>query len=243
MPHYGTLDIATIEDRPPVAPPDSARAWEIAGTTVVSLSFELATHQMLDLLPAGLVRPVPAYAKLVILDAPAAPGGPYREAALSLGTREGLAIRNYLVDAVVQGKEQLAASRARFGGSRRLGSVALDAGATEISAEISDEQGKLATIHLHDVRPCDATMLKFDALQVAGTVDGQPELLRYGLRVELTEVEGFISKRWEVRMERRAGAWWKLRPAYNITAFVTRGPVRLEYAQSARKTSATGANA
>ena len=203
--------------------------WELAGTRVVSLTFELSKKQMMDLLPEGLIRPVPPYAKVIIVDAPDSPAGPYREAGLFLGTRDRVQIRNVLLEAVVQGDEQLASGRRCFGGSRRAGSIELDVSDDEIRAVISGEEGELCRIRMGALRRCDATMLKFDALLVAGEEDGAAGLLRYGVRIPLADVEGTLSRDWEVTMARGAGVWRQLRPAFNVTAFATLGDARLEF--------------
>ena len=203
--------------------------WELADTRVVSLTFELSKHQMMDLLPEGLIRPVPPYAKVIIVDAPDSPAGPYREAGLFLGTRDRVQIRNVLLDAIVQGDGQLASGRRCFGGSRRAGSIELDVSDEEIRAVISGEEGELCRIRMGALRRCDATMLKFDALLVAGEEDGAPGLLRYGVRIPLADVEGTLSRDWEVTMARGAGVWRQLRPAFNVTAFATLGDARLEF--------------
>ena len=203
--------------------------WELADTRVVSLTFELSKHQMMDLLPEGLIRPVPPYAKVIIVDAPDSPAGPYREAGLFLGTRDRVQIRNVLLDAIVEGDGQLASGRRCFGGSRRAGSIELDVSDDEIRAVIAGEEGELCRIRMGALRRCDATMLKFDALLVAGEEDGAPGLLRYGVRIPLADVEGTLSRDWEVTMARGAGVWRQLRPAFNVTAFATLGDARLEF--------------
>ena len=231
MPDFGTRTLALMPDLLPIAPGEGEGedGWELADTRVVSLTFELSKHQMMDLLPEGLIRPVPPYAKVIIVDAPNSPAGPYREAGLFLGTRDRVQIRNVLLDAVVEGDGQLASGRRCFGGSRRAGSIELDVSDDEIRAVIAGEEGELCRIRMGALRRCDATMLKFDALLVAGEEDGAPGLLRYGVRIPLAEVEGTLSRDWEVTMARGAGVWRQLRPAFNVTAFATLGDARLEF--------------
>ncbi len=231
MPDFGTRTLASMPDLLAIAPGEGEGedGWELADTRVVSLTFELSKHQMMDLLPAGLIRPVPPYAKVIIVDAPDSPAGPYREAGLFLGTRDRVQIRNVLLDAIVQGDEQLASGRRCFGGSRRAGSIELDVSDDEIRAVISGEEGELCRIRMGALRRCDATMLKFDALLVAGEEDGAPGLLRYGVRIPLADVEGTLSRDWGVTMARGAGVWRQLRPAFNVTAFATLGDARLEF--------------
>lgn len=231
MPDFGTRTLASMPDLLAIAPGEGEgeHGWELADTRVVSLTFELSKHQMMDLLPEGLIRPVPPYAKVIIVDAPDSPAGPYREAGLFLGTRDRVQIRNVLLDAIVQGDEQLASGRRCFGGSRRAGSIELDVSDDEIRAVISGEEGELCRIRMGALRRCDATMLKFDALLVAGEEDGAPGLLRYGVRIPLADVEGTLSRDWEVTMARGAGVWRQLRPAFNVTAFATLGDARLEF--------------
>ena len=220
-----------MPDLLPIAPGEGEGedGWELTDTRVVSLTFELSKHQMMDLLPEGLIRPVPPYAKVIIVDAPDSPAGPYREAGLFLGTRDRVQIRNVLLDAIVQGDGQLASGRRCFGGSRRAGSIDLDVSDDEIRAVIAGEEGELCRIRMGALRRCDATMLKFDALLVAGEEDGAPGLLRYGVRIPLADVEGTLSRDWEVTMARGAGVWRQLRPAFNVTAFATLGDARLEF--------------
>ena len=232
MPNHGSLSLAEHPDRPPVEQGLEPGAWQLDDVRVVSVTYEVMTAHMFDLLPRELIRPVPPYVKIVVVDAPESPVGPYREAALFLGGREGIQIRNFLVDAIVEGQAQLAEARRRFGGSRRRGRVTLDWGEGTIGAAIADEDGPLCELRLGRIHECDATMLKFDALQVAGTVDGQPALLRYGLRIPLETVEGYLSRDWQARPLRPGSVWHRLRPAMNVTAFATRGPARLEFARS-----------
>lgn len=231
MPDFGTRAIASIPDRLAIAPGEGegVDGWQLSDVRVVSLTFELSKHQMLDLLPEGLIRPVPPYAKVIIVDAPDSPAGPYREAGLFLGARDRVQIRNVLLDAVVQGDEQLASGRRCFGGSRRAGTIDLDVSDDGISAVIASEEGELCRIRMGDLRRCDATMLKFDALLVPGEEAGEPALLRYGVRIPLAEVEGVLSRDWEVAMPRGAGVWRQLRPAFNVTAFATLGDAQIEF--------------
>ncbi len=240
MPDFGTRPIASIPDRRAIAPGEGEGedGWELSEVRVVSLTFELSKHQMLDLLPEGLIRPVPPYAKVIIVDAPDSPAGPYREAGLFLGARDRVQIRNVLLDAIVQGGDQLASSRRCFGGSRRAGTVDLDVRDDGISAVIAGEEGELCRIRMGDLRRCDATMLKFDALLVPGEEAGDPVLLRYGVRIPLAEVEGTLSRDWEVTMPRGAGVWRQLRPAFNVTAFATLGDARIEFPRVPRAAGA-----
>ncbi len=229
MPDFGTRAIASIPDRLAITPgAGEGGGWDLADTRVVSLTFELSKRQMLDLLPEGLIRPVPPYAKIIIVDAPRSPAGPYREAGLFLGARDRVQIRNVLLDAIVAGDEQLAHARGCFGGSRRAGAIDLDVSDGEIRAVIAGAEGELCRIRMGALRRCDATMLKFDALLVAGEAEGEPTLLRYGVRIPLVEVEGTLARNWEVTMTRREGVWRQLRPAFNVTAFATFGAARLE---------------
>ena len=231
MPDVGTRAIASMPDLLAIAPGEGEGedGWALADTRVVSLTFELSKRQMLDLLPEGLIRPVPPYAKIIIVDAPDSPAGPYREAGLFLGARDRVQIRNVLLDAIVQGEGPLASARRCFGGSRRAGTIALDVEDGEIRAVIAGEEGELCRIRMGALRRCDATMLKFDALLVAGREAGEAALLRYGVRIPLAEVEGTLSRDWEVAMARGAGVWRQLRPAFNVTAFATLGDARLEF--------------
>lgn len=240
MPDFGTRAIASIRDRPAIVPGEGEGedGWELTDARVVSLTFELSKRQMLDLLPEGLIRPVPPYAKVIIVDAPDSPAGPYREAGLFLGARDRVQIRNVLLDAVVQGDEQLASSRRCFGGSRRAGKIDLKVSEDELSAVIASEDEELCRIRMGALRRCDATMLKFDALLVAGEEGGAPGLLRYGVRIPLAEVEGTLSRDWEVTMARGAGVWRQLRPAFNVTAFATQGAARLEFPRAPKAAAA-----
>jgi hypothetical protein len=230
MPDHGRLSLVEHPDCLPVATGSEPGSWQLEDARVVSVTYEVTTPQMIELLPLELIRPVPAYVKIVVVETLDSPVGPYREAALFLGGREGIQIRNFLVDAIVEGQAQLAEARRRFGGSRRPGRVTLDWGEGTIRAAIADEDGALCELRLGRIHECDATMLKFDALQVAGTVEGQPVLLRYGLRIPLEAVEGHLSREWQAQMVRPGTVWHRLRPAFNVTAFATRGPARLEFA-------------
>jgi hypothetical protein len=234
MPDYGQLDLATLPDRPAVA--EGQEGWDLPEARVISLTFEVRKAQALPLLPSTLIRPVPAYAKLIVVDAPDSPAGPYREAGLFVGARDRVQIRNVLLDGIVVGAHQLEAARSWFGGSRRTGTVDLLFGEDEIRIAIADADGPLCNVRMAALRRCDATMLKFDALLVPGaTRDGSAALLRYGVRVPLTEVEGTLSRDWSLRMPRTGTVWAELAPAYNVTAFMSHGAARIEPAKVERR--------
>ena len=55
---------------------------------------------------------------------------------------------------------------------------------------IAAEEGELCRIRMEDLRRCDATMLKFDALLVPGEEDAAPALLRYGVRIRFRRWRG-----------------------------------------------------
>ena len=231
MPDFGQRAIAAIPDRlPPAA--DATDGWDLSEARVYSFTFEVGKAQALPFLPQPLIRPVPAYAKILVVDGLRASGEHYREAMLLLGTREGVQIRNVLVDSLVHGGVALGAARALFGGSRRAGTVDLQVSDGEVGIAIADAAGQLCAIRMGALRECDATMLKYDALLVAGESDGAPALLRWGIRVPLTEVEGTLSRDWEVKMLRPGTDWHRLRPAYNVTAFFSHGPARIEAAHA-----------
>ncbi len=234
MPDYGARALADYADR---LEPSGADGWELANCRVISLTFELRKEQAMPFLPRTLIRPVPAYAKIIVIDAPDSPAGPYREAALLIGARENVQIRTVLVDSIVEGDSQLEVARKAFGGSRRVGTVAIRDAGEAIQVSIADSAGALCEVRMGALRRCDATMLKYDALLVPGNVGGEPALLRWGVRVPLTEVEGTLSRDWEVRMPRRGTAWHALRPAYNVTAFQSLGPARLEAARAPERTA------
>ena len=234
MPDFGERALAEYADR---LEPTGSDGWDLAECRVISLTFELRKEQALPFLPRTLIRPVPAYAKVIVIDAPDSPAGPYREAALFIGARENVQIRNVLLDSIVEGEALLRAARAAFGGSRRAGTVEIRDTGTAIEVAIADATGALCEIRLGDLRRCDATMLKYDALLVPGNVGGEPALLRWGVRVPLTEVEGTLSRDWEVRMPRRGTTWQALRPAYNVTAFQAIGPARIEAAHAPEQTA------
>ncbi len=230
MPDFGHRQLATIPDL--IAPTGAAAdGWDFADATVISLTFELTKEQALPLLPTSLIRPVPAYAKLLVIDG-TGPLGPYREASLLLGARDGVQIRNVLIDSIVHEGRGLEAARAAFAGQRRAGEVALDISTERIAVTISDDGGPLCTTSMGALRRCDATMLKFDALLVPGLAAGEPSLLRYGVRVPLTDVEGVLSRDWSVTMARRESPWHALTPAHNVTAFMSRGAARIEAAHA-----------
>ena len=228
MPEYGQRSTAAISD---LLPGGGEGGWDFGRARVISLTFELRKEQAFPLLPDSLIRPVPAYAKVLIIDADEGPHGSHREAMLLLGAREGVQIRNVLIDSIVDGRRSLEDTRTAFGGSRRAGNVQIDESGGDLRILVSDAEGPLCAIRMGALRRCDATMLKYDALLVPGLDEaGQPALLRFGVRVPLADVEGTLSRDWEVSMPRRGTPWHALRPAYNVTAFYSEGPARYEFA-------------
>jgi hypothetical protein len=208
-------------------------AWSIPEARLAQITFEIAKATALDALPDVTSRPVPCYARLVVLDARESPAGPFRLAALLAGARYLLMPTNALVEGVVDGPTSDVA--ANFGGPLTSGSVALEREGAVLRARVARGAEELGRIVLPELRACSGQMLRWDTWLGFGTVEGARRILRYG--PEPKPREAFLSKGAAFELSAslpRAHRWRRFASLGTISACYVEGPLVLSAPQVAQ---------
>ncbi len=198
----------------------------LGGARWAQVTFEVAQAEGLAFLPEDLTRPVPAYARIVVIDAPDSPTGPFRLAALLVGGRYRLMPRNMLVEAVVDGPLPKVASA--FGAPIVKGSVEVQFRREFMHAQVSAGGQRLAAIDLRELRAVDSALLRWDPwLGFAGPGDNI-DLVEY--RLEPRIEQALLSKQATLEAPRAAdpgSPWRRLRSVNPISSCVCEGTLTL----------------
>lgn len=226
MPDRGRLDPLGIAAGP-LLRGEHAAPWVLGGARWAQVTFEVAQAHALAFLPEDLTRPVPAYARVIILDAPQSPVGAFRLAALLVGGRFRLMPRNMLVQAVVDGPVQKFA--AAFGAPFIAGSVAFDFQRDAVRALVFGGDGQLAAFELPELRAVDPALLRWDPwLGFAGPGDNI-DLVEYRLEPEIDQA--WLSKQAQVNAASATATgsspWSRLRSVNLISSCVCQGTLTL----------------
>lgn len=225
MPDRGRLDPLGITAGP-LLRGEHAAPWVLGGARWAQVTFEVGQADALAYLPEDLTRPVPAYARILVLDAPESPAGPFRLAALLVGGRFRLMPRNMLVEAVVDGPVQKVA--AAFGAPFVNGSIEVQFGRDSMQARVSAGGQRLAGIDLHELRAVDQALLRWDPwLGFAGPGDNI-DLVEY--RLEPRIEQAWLSK--QTKLEAPGAVepespWRRLRCLNPISSCVCEGTLTL----------------
>jgi hypothetical protein len=224
MPDSGLLASTAVSDAPLAG--ESPVAWSLPDARLAQITFEISKTAALEALPDVTSRPVPCYARLVVLEAPESPVGPFRLAALLAGARYLLFPTNALVEGVVDGPTAKLA--ANFGGPFGPGSVALERSGAEVRARVAHGAEDLARVVLPRIRACSAQMLRWDGWLGFGTVAGAKRILRYA--PEPKPREAFLSKGAAFELPAalpRGHRWRRFASLGTISACYVEGPLTL----------------
>jgi hypothetical protein len=190
------------------------------------VTFEVAQQAALDALPEDVSRPVPCYARILVLEAADGPAGPFKLATLMVGGRYRMLPRNVLAAGVVEGP--LKALAGAFGAPYEAGIITLERSGSTISASVTAGGDLVTSLTLPDARAIDPAMLRWDAwLGVAGPGDNI-DLVEYGPRPEMREA--FLSKGALVETPAslpKTNAWRRLRNVNTISACYAEGEFTL----------------
>jgi hypothetical protein len=187
MPDRGLLDRSSVHAAT-IMP--GGEAWTLRGVRLAQLTFEVDQQTALESMPADLNRPVPCYARLLVLDAPESPIGPFAAALLFVGGRHRMLGKNLLIDSVVQG--DAAGMEAAFGGRFNRGTVSLDRSGDTVRAVIATEEHGLGALRLPAPAPIEPSMLRWDPWLGFARAGDVIELVELTPRLEASAA--FLSK-------------------------------------------------
>jgi len=175
MPQFGRLAASTLE-RPSANSTAPEFPWTISGALVQQVTYECTIDSTLDALPDILARPAPPYARLRIVDVPASPVGPYREALLVVSSRYLMLPRHYVVASIVTTEEAQAANAAR-GYVSTLGEFTLQQNDNDFLGTLADSSGLDIRIDSADAVATGATVIRYDPDIVVMPEDGEPTVV------------------------------------------------------------------
>ncbi|MBI2767931.1 MAG: hypothetical protein HYX53_18745 [Chloroflexi bacterium] len=224
MPDRGLLERSAIHAQ--VLGGTHPAPWTLTGVRWAQLTFEVGREAALATMPADVSRPVPCYARLLVLAAEVSPAGPLRLAALMTGGRYKMMPKNVLVDAIVDGPADDVA--AAFGAPYRSGRISLGQDGSRVVAEISDGELTLGTLMLPAIYAIDPGMLRWDPWLGFTEAGVQLQIVEYGPQVQASEA--FLSKGATLETPvalPRTNQWRKLRNINTISASYGQGEITL----------------
>jgi len=224
MPDRGLLEATTI-DAPGLNGATPA-PWTLDGARWAQITYEVNQQAALGRMPGDVNRPVPCYARLIVVDAPESPAGPFRLAALFAGGRYRMMPKNVLVDAIVDGPTD--AFLGAFGAPYRKGDVTFERHGERFAATIADGSDELARLTLPSLLAIDPAMLRWDPWLGFTSEDGRLQIVEYGPRAEPSEA--FLTKGATLETPpalQRNHLWRTFRNLNTITACYCEGALTL----------------
>ena len=225
MPDRGLL-VAADARVGPIGVNAEGASWQLAGVTLVQVTFEVSREAALDHLPEEVGRPVPCYARLIAFQSSAGPLGPLRVAALLVGGRHQLLPRNMLVDGLVDGPVESVTNT--LGSQFRPGFISIESGDSQLTVTLTDGDGPIATAHLPALKAIDPTMLRWDPWLALAELDGVTRLVELSLRPRATEA--FLSKGATITPGAylpRSHPWHQLRNLNTVSACLVEGDLEV----------------
>ncbi len=197
--------------------------WTCAGATMLNVYFEVRKDTLLERLPPEFCRTSPPYCRLMIIDHPDSPIGPFRDAMLGLGCRLNMMPAIFAAASITNSPKALAAGIFERGFPNRLGKIEFEADLNRARGLVSDESGPLIELVLPLLQTIEPSRLAYDHADSLRTTDGgKTELLVTSPDIKVEKAA--ICKNARVEYPREAdGPWHTLRSRNVVSAQVVRG--------------------
>ncbi len=221
MPQFGRREAAST-----IAPAGNSAQpplpWRFPGGTAQMVTFEVDVQASLDSLPDLLSRPAPPYARIVVLDYPESPIGPYREAQLLVACRFAMLPRQYLAASVVTSEAARAANLAHWRYASEVGEIDFTQAENVFSSRIRMASGFEVHIHSGEAQETGVAAIRYDpTLIVDRREDGSPGLATISAEPDVV-TQAWIARdtRVEYANPDRSSPWWRLRSLNPITSTI-----------------------
>jgi hypothetical protein len=218
MPDRG---LRTIDGLAPAA--FEAGPLELASARWLQATFEVDRDAALHWMPTDVTRPIPCYARLLVVEGETS-AGRLRFAALGVGGRFRMMPRNALVEAIVDGSTGVPA----LSGPTRPGQVAIARDGTDVIARVASAEGLLADLRLPAPYAIDPALLRWDGWVVFAPGGDGTVLAEAPVVVDASAA--WLSKGASVAPGQgleRSSPWWQLRSLLPISACVVEGRLRI----------------
>jgi hypothetical protein len=197
--------------------------WTCTGATMLSVYFEVLKAPLLDRLPKEFCRTSPPYCRLVIIDHPDSPIGPFRDATLGLGCRLNMMPAVFAAASVTNSPQVLAAGLFERGYPTQLGRIDFEADINHARATVSDDRGVLLAVILPSLQTIEPSRLAYDHIDAILTRDdGKTELLVTSPDFAIERAAICKNARIEYPGE-RGGTWRELGSRNVVSAQLVRG--------------------
>ncbi|WP_322796403.1 hypothetical protein [Tepidiforma sp.] len=200
------------------APGGSCR---IERSRLLQVTFEVDRDAALALMPEDVTRPIPCYARLLVVEDLGHEGAGF--AVLGLGGRFRMLPRNVFVVGVAAAPGSAADG---LPGPWLSGSAAIRRGEGEVTAEVEVEGRTVASVRLPAPFAIDPGMLRWDAWVVGVSDQRRPALAESPFEVRAEQT--WLSRGFSVEAVQgldRASPFRRLRPLLPVSACVVEGAV------------------
>ena len=212
----GEGDVDALIAGAPDMPDLDTEAVRLRGARVLQVLCEIASANMLALLPPGLHPTIPPIVTWLVYDCPESPWGAFRMAQTRIQCRSGARPRGFLVGGVIDSKDAGQALAARWGYRLREGQVSLQRQYDEVRVGVRTGDASVLEVALRDPDPLAPSDLQLMA---------NMNLARTSRGARLVQVDPVYTveraERGEPVVEHFDAAAWgdaRIRPVYPVSA-------------------------
>jgi hypothetical protein len=193
---------------------------------MLNIYFEVRKETLLDLLPPLFNRSTPPFCRLMIIDHPHSPVGPFREAILALGCRYNMFPAGFAVASLTDNPKVHAAGLLERGFPTTRGQIEFTAGTDQAYATLIDQTGLVLNVEFPTLQTIEPGRLAYDhvnAFRTTGHNGGaRTDLVVISPDIEITQAA--ISKSTHITYPSvRDTVWHALGARQVISAQVVRG--------------------
>ncbi len=195
-----------------------ALPWKCANATMLNVYFEVRKAPLLDRLPPEFCRTSPAYCRLTIIDNADSPVGPFRDAALGLGSRLNMMPAVFVAASITDNRQVLSAGLWERSFPNVLGKIEFEASVGRAHAIISDTKGPLLEVTMPQLQTIEPSRLAYDHADGFRTLeDGKTELTIVG--PEMTIERAAICKNATITYPaERSDSPWQILDCRNVVS-------------------------
>lgn len=220
MPEFGKMGddrivAVTSDGDGPSAP------WALNGVTAQLTTFEVDVTAALENMPSLTARPAPAYARILVLDVPDSPVGPYREAQLLVSCRYLMLPRQYIAASIVTTEAAQQANARNWHYRSEIGEISVEGSGDNLRSVIRGANGLEIVIASHEPQATAPASIRYDPTVVAQPKDAGIGL--FTISADPDEIrEAWIDRGATVAYQGgdRKDPWLRLRSRNPITSTV-----------------------